>query len=118
MKNRRKYSRKLMFDMLPVSLAGLGDCIGYLVDITPAGLMLRSTCAVEQGKTYGIRVELREPVDGVDTLEIQGECIWCRPAPAMNGFNAGFSFTESMAVSERLIEELGRPPVPANNDED
>ena len=118
MENRRKYARKLMFDMLPVSIAGLGDCIGYLVDLTPAGLMLRSTCPVEPGTRYVIQVELREPVDGRETLEIDGECVWCRRAPVMNGFNAGFQLADDSANTKRLIEALSRPPVPLPDDED
>jgi len=49
MENRRKHRRCLMFDMLPVAIANRGGCIGYLVDLTPAGMMIRSSCALKPG---------------------------------------------------------------------
>jgi hypothetical protein len=115
MNNRRKHARKLMFDMLPVSLAGLGDCIGYLVDITPAGLLLRSNCPLDPGRRYGLRIELREPVNGLTELAVEGECVWCRRAPTMNGFNAGIRFAPGSPLTAELVEAISLPPVPADD---
>ncbi len=113
MENRRKHRRYLMFDMLPVALANRGDCIGYLMDLTPAGLMIRSHCALKPGGRYGVRIELREPVDGETCLEVVGDCQWCRQAPTGGGFNAGLLLNAPTARALAIIEALSHPRVPA-----
>ena len=115
MENRRKHKRTLMFDMLPVSLSSLGECIGHLVDITAVGMMIRSSCPVEVGSHFTIEVELREPVEGNDLLQVEGECVWCRRAPIWDGFNAGFQLTATSPQATRMIEALSRPPIPVED---
>ena len=113
MENRRKYRRYLMFDMLPVALANRGGCVGYLVDLTAAGMMIRSSCALKPGGRYGVRIELREPVAGETCLEVVGDCQWCRPAPTGKGYNAGLQLVAPTAQALAMIASLSHPPVPA-----
>jgi hypothetical protein len=112
MENRRKHRRYLMFDMLPVALANRGGCIGCLMDLTPAGMMIRSHCSLKPGGRYGVRVDLREPIGGETRLEVVGDCQWCRQAPS-GGFNAGLSLIEPTPRALTIIEALSHPRVPA-----
>lgn len=109
MENRRKHRRYLMFDMLPVTLANRGGCVGYLMDLTAAGMMIRSSCALKPGSRYGVHVELREPLGGQTRLDVVGDCQWCRPAPSGNGFNAGLQFVAASPTATAIIEALMHP---------
>ena len=111
MENRRKHRRCLMFDMLPVAIANRGGCIGYLVDLTPAGMMIRSSCALKPGGRYGVRVDLREPAGGETCLEVVGSCQWCRQAPTGSGYNAGFELIAPTPRALAIIEALSHPRV-------
>ncbi len=113
MENRRKHRRYLMFDMLSVELVDRGACVGYLMDLTPAGLMMRSSCALKPGTRYGLRVELREPIAGETCLAVAGDCQWCRRAPSGEGYNAGLQIIAPTAQVLAIIEALSHPQVPA-----
>jgi len=113
MENRRKHRRYLMFDMLPVALANRKGCIGYLMDLTPAGMMIRSNCALKPGGRYGVRIDLREPAGGETRLEVVADCQWCRRAPTGNGYNAGLQLAAPTARALSIIEALSHPQVPA-----
>lgn len=111
MENRRKQKRYFMFDMLDVSVDCLGERIGHLVDITTEGLMLRSEHPMEVGDSCRITVELREAVAGQEELVVEGTCLWCRRAPSLGGYNAGFKLSPPEPEALHIIGALTQATV-------
>lgn len=99
-----------MFDILEINILGIGDGIGHLVDITPDGFMIRSGAPIEVGKTYKIQVNLRDSLPGHENLDLVASCQWCRTAPTLGGYNAGFQMSrvspETLAAIEALTEPM------------
>jgi hypothetical protein len=106
MDNRRKQKRYFMFDILEVSLPGLGEDIGHLVDITEDGLMIRCGVPVEVDQVYLVQVNLQDAVPGEAKLELSARCQWCRPAPTLGGYNAGFHMSDLSPHSIDVINAL------------
>ena len=113
MENRRKQKRYFMFDMLSVSVEGLGQRIGHLVDLTTEGLMVCCEYPLEVGRKTRITVELREPVAGREELVVEGDCLWCRRAPSLGGFNAGFQLREPDSEALQIIAALTASTTPS-----
>ncbi len=113
MDNRRKQKRYFIFDILEVSIPGLGECIGHLVDIAEDGLMLRSGIPVEADHIYTIQVNLQDTVPGESCLELSVHCQWCRPAPTLGGYHAGFKILDLTQHGMDIIEALTCQKMPS-----
>lgn len=113
MDNQRKHDRYFMFDRLTVSIPELGEDIGHLVDLTPAGTMIRSDLPLVADARYRLSVELCEPIDGRETFEVEGTCLWCRPARSLGGFNAGFEFVDVDPAVARILGTLSGQEISA-----
>ncbi len=112
MDNRRKQKRYFMFDILEVSIPGLEESIGHLVDITENGLMIRSSVPMEVDQVYQVQVNLQDAVPGENMLELSACCQWCRAASTLGGFNAGFSIANMSQRGVDVIKELTLQEVP------
>ncbi len=113
MDDRRNRVRTFMLDILPVSISGLGEGIGHLIDITDGGLMIRCGVPVEVGARQTLTVELKEPIMDSMKIELQAECLWCRQAPSLGGYNAGYYLVEPSSRTLASIQELTQVANPA-----
>lgn len=112
MDEQRRHERHAMIDDLPVTIPVLGEDIGKLVDLTGEGTMIRYTLPMKPKARYRLHVELTEPVNGQERFELVGECIWCRPAPGLSGYNVGLSFVNLDPEIRDIVEILIAPGVP------
>ncbi len=112
MDDKRKHERHAMIDDLPITIPVLGDDVGKLMDLTRKGSMIRYTLPMKPKTRYRLHVKLTEPVNGREEFELVAECIWCRPAPGLNGYNAGTTFVNLEAEILDIIDILVAPGVP------
>ena len=82
------------------------DILGYLTDISTAGLMLVSVRPIEKDAVFDVRLILPKEVAGRTELPLRIRCIWCRPDPIPNFHIAGFQFVEIDLEQKKLIDAL------------
>lgn len=106
---RREAERyQLAFNLEPID-AATGDPLGWLVDISPEGMMIASDAAKKVEGRYRMRFQLPAPFDGYEAIEIEATAAWSKPA--MNPRFHRTGFRELQLVSgppgalERLIED-------------
>lgn len=113
MEDRRKHKRYFIFDILYVSIEGLGEGVGHLVDLTPEGIMIRCGVPVEPGTRHELSVELREPLHGEQMLRMSADCQWCRQAPSLGGYNVGYQLVNEDLKTAKIIAALTQAECPA-----
>lgn len=85
-----------------------GEHVGYVVDISPAGMRVRCEPDVDIGGTSALRIVFPRWLGLGESLKVPGRFVWCRPNPAGN--EAGFAFADlrrkQQAKLESLIDQL------------
>ncbi len=57
-----------------------GGRFGELVNITTEGLMLICERELEIGSIFQLSLQLPEPINDKQTIELGADCLWCRKA--------------------------------------
>lgn len=107
--DRREADRyQLAFNLEPTD-ASTGEPLGWLIDISPEGMMIASDAAKEFDGRYRMRFSLPVPFEGYDAIDVEATAAWSKPA--MNPRFHRTGFRELQLVSgppgalERLIED-------------
>ena len=80
--------------------------LGYLADVTPAGLMLQSRESIPEGKDFDLRLEFNGALEGYSGIDLKGRSIWTRKEKTSIFFHNGFELQEVDEEQRRLIETL------------
>ena len=107
MEERRKIPRKYLMAYSSVYEQSTGKMLGYLSDLTLAGLMVIGKEKLEIGRETEIRIDLPEiPVFKENSLQISVRIIWVQPDidPRLN--NIGFNFIELSEEQKPIILEM------------
>lgn len=116
MREKRKLERKnFIYDIevadlaQPVDETGEHPVIGDLADITEEGVMLVTDEAVQEQKTFSMRVILPEDIEGLKFIDFEAESIRCNETIHETIFTTGFRITRlddsNRSVIKRLIDE-------------
>ena len=107
--DRREADRyQLAFNLEPTDTSS-GEPLGWLIDISPEGMMIASDAAKKVEGRYRMRLELPAEYGGYDAIEIEATVAWSKPS--MNPRFHSTGFRELQLVSgppgalERLIED-------------
>ena len=107
--DRREADRyQLAFNLEPVD-AATGEPLGWLIDISPEGMMVASDAGRKVEGRCRMRLDLPAPYDGYQAIEVEATAAWSRPS--MNPRFHRTGFRELQLVSgpsgalERLIED-------------
>ena len=106
MKDARRRPRDVVDKFLPVTNRDTGDLIGYLTDVTVDGGMLESEQPLPEGGLMSLRVELSEPIEGSNNVDVQGRCVWNRKDRNAVFHNVGIQFHEISDDTRRRIAQL------------
>jgi c-di-GMP-binding flagellar brake protein YcgR len=106
MKDARRRSRHVVDRFLPVYERGSDELIGYLTDVNVAGGMIESRAALDEESRLGLRIDLGEPIEGANTIDLEARCVWARK-PRNNFFYCtGFEFSDVGPEQQRRLEVL------------
>lgn len=106
MKDARRRAREVVDQFLPVMNRDTGELIGYLTDVTIEGGMIESGEALPEGAVFPLRIELDEPVNGNQVIDLEGRCVWNRKDRNAVFHYVGFEFTSVSTEARERIHEL------------
>ena len=105
--DRRLNPRKRARYRLDVADAS-GTHVGYVVDISPAGMRVRCEPQLDIAGTSVLRIVFPRWLGLGDSLKVPGRFVWCRPNPPGN--EGGYAFADlrrkQQAKLESLIDQL------------
>ncbi len=109
--SRRKMKRRYLIFYLSVYELPENRLLGYMVDISKGGIKLMSNQPLEAERPYTLKVKLPEHGEYGSAFTLDAHCLWCRPGPNPDIYDAGFKLLDCPEGVEeairRVIEELG-----------
>ena len=102
----RRQERTRLIYSLRLFLAETRVLLGYLVDITPEGIMVIGDQPQEAGARLALEMDLPKNVMNGGQLSFQGEIKWCREDNDDGLFTLGIRLLKMAAESQALIQEL------------
>lgn len=98
MKDRRMLKRRHLVFYMRVFDRNTNELLGYLVDITPEGIMLMSEEPIETDTVFQLRMIFPVEVSGRKQLDFEAESVWCEKDVF---YDTGFQLLD---VSQEQIE--------------
>lgn len=84
--------------------------IGRVVNLHEEGFMLIGGPNIRENCVYQLKLELTDAVDGVNILDVGGECLWVREAAGEDRVWAGFHIVDVAAEDLTILKQLKLPP--------
>jgi hypothetical protein len=103
---RRQYERNDLKYFARVYNRKLGRLIGYLVNITPIGVMVVSEKPIDPGAMVGLHIEFPESREVITQLDIDAKCVWSRMDHDSTFFELGFKLRELQDEQVESIEQI------------
>lgn len=103
---RRQYERNDLKYFARVYNRKLGRLIGYLVNITPIGMMVVSEKPIDPGAMVGLQIEFPESIDCASQLDLEAKCVWSKLDHESTFFELGFKLHELHGDQAECIEQI------------
>ena len=103
---RRRAVRKQVRYFLTVTDQDTKEQIGLLVDLNTEGAMIIRESKLDLGKHFKIRIILPEEIDGVKSIDLIVESMWCEKDINPSFYAVGFKFKSISEKSKHLIVRL------------
>lgn len=105
---RRQYERNDLKYFARVYNRKLERLIGYLVNITPKGLMIVSEKPIDQGAIVGLRIALPESINDVAHLDLDAQCVWSKLDDESKFYKLGFKLRDIQSDQKESIDHIVR----------
>jgi len=102
MRNNRKLERKHLVFYLRVFEKESAKLLGYVVDITPQGMMLISENPVEKDSEYTLTMDIGDDTEK-QSLEFKAVCKWCKVDVNPKFYAIGFHIYD---ISPEIVKEI------------
>lgn len=113
MDEKRKLKRKHLRHQLMIFDRNTDELTGYLLDITPEGIMLTTKNPIEVGATFNLRMALPDKIRGSRQVVFDALSVWCRKEAVTDFFKTGLEVleitNEDAETIQLLIKEFGSP---------
>ena len=106
MSEARRQDREVIDYYVQVLEHDSGHLLGYLVDLTEHGFMLQSHDPLEGDHERRFRLVLREPLDGVDHIEVTAHRVWTREKDTSVFVHNGLQFARLDDETRGIIRAL------------
>lgn len=106
MDGKRKFKRWYANSFFGVYDKRTEEFVGYLVDMTVAGLKLESKTAIETNALFQFRIDLPEEVAGSKDITFSAKSVWCKPVEDRKQFAIGFEMYDLVDSELKKIELL------------
>jgi len=111
MQNTRRLQRRHLIYYLRVVDSETDQLIGFLVDITTAGLMVMSEEPLEVGRVFRCKMLVQSEMSDREHLCFEAKSLWCRKAAEASFYDTGMQLLsmapENLAGIQQIIDELG-----------
>jgi PilZ domain len=109
--DKRKFKRRHLILYLQVIDTDSENILGYLVDITPQGMMLMSEFPIKAGLTFQLKMLVNTDLSQHSYLSFAAKSVWCHKSINSDFYDTGLQLlnVEPNAFHgiETVIEELG-----------
>ena len=106
MHERRKLKRKHLRHHLMIFDRNTDEITGYLVDLTPEGVMLTSKSPVKIGATFNLRMALPDKIRGSWRVAFDARSVWSRKDAITGFYKTGFRVLELTNGNSETIQIL------------
>ena len=103
MNNNRKFERKHLVFYLRVFEKDSGKLLGYVVDMTPEGMMLISENPIEKNADFQVMMDIGDSSEKQQPLEFKATSIWSKRDLNPKFYAVGFHIYD---ISEDTIKEI------------
>jgi hypothetical protein len=103
---KRRSKRRHLVYYLKVYEMPAEELLGYMLNISPAGIMLLSDKGMKLQKEYSLKMLLPQVISGKDAIEFRGVCVWSQTDLYLDFYANGFQITEITEENTRIIETL------------
>ncbi|RYZ86239.1 MAG: PilZ domain-containing protein [Moraxellaceae bacterium] len=103
---RRLRKRVNLSVYLAATNATTYDVLGHLIDISPAGFLLLTERTLDQQGTLSINIQLPEPLENLNIINVIAQIIRSKPSPKPNFYETAFEITYASSQTKRIIEIL------------
>jgi hypothetical protein len=111
MEDKRRLKRRHLIFYLRIYDTQTNKLLGYLVDITPDGILLMSEHKIETGKLFKLRMDFPSEYSDVQEIEFEAESVWANTDVNPDFHDTGFRIhnisIEERQIIEDIIEDLG-----------
>ena len=111
MNERRRKTRRRTPCQTAVFDSSTGEHLGWVVNITCEGIMLRGEEAMNTDQIYDLRIELPDPIKGHSRLDVRAHTLWSQRSVDPAYYNTGLQLVEVPAHVNAVIELLVRDAV-------
>jgi hypothetical protein len=111
MKDKRRLKRRHLIYYLQVTDRSTGALIGFLVNISPQGIMIMSEHPLPVGKQFNLQLLLPSTTGEKEYLQFDALSKWCKQSINTDFYDIGFELL-NVSVSDfdaiqNIIYELG-----------
>ena len=106
MEEKRKHKRVNLIYYLEIFDNTTDKHLGYLVDITPAGIMMISEEQIPSGEEFHLRMLLPESAYGKKAISFNVNSRWTRKDVNPAFFASGYEFIDIGPVESKTITSL------------
>lgn len=106
MVERRQYKRNNLKFFARVYNRKLERLFGYLVNITPKGMMIVSEKPIDPGASVALRIEFPESANTVTHLDVDAQCIWSKLDDETMFYELGFKLRELHSDQKESIDHV------------
>ena len=108
MKEKRASARHETFEYWTVTDTGTGRRIGVVVDLNREGLRIHCEESVPAGRVMHVTIHVDKRITGVEKIDLEVRCRWCRKTRAAKLNAAGFAIVspspDYIKVEGKLID--------------
>ena len=110
MTEKRIYTRQQLIYYMKIIDRDTEELLGFLVDITPEGIMIMSESPVEVDKTFNLNIQMDKESSSREFLPLTAKSKWCKKEVYADFYDAGFELLsvqpEDIKEIENIIEKL------------
>lgn len=108
MKEKRSSERRETFEFWAVTDRASGRRVGLAVDLNREGLRLHCEDSIPAGQLLHVTMHLDKNIAGVDKVDLDLRCRWCRKTRATHLNAVGFAIVspsqEYLKVEQKLFD--------------
>jgi hypothetical protein len=104
--HHRKHQRQELNTTILIRNAMDGAPIGELVNITVEGLMIISDQEMATNSIFQFSLELPEPIEGTNRIDLGVDCLWSRSAENVNRHWSGYQIIDASPEALEAIDAL------------
>lgn len=108
MSEKRIYKRMHLIYYLKVMDTKTDELVGFVVDITPEGMMIMSETDIEVGRVFNFKILMKNDTDESEFLCFDARSKWCRKDDSGNFYDCGFELLNVDYKNVAKIEDIIR----------